>query len=258
MQDQLSPSPNYRRLGVVFCAFMAVSFSPISVWAAAPAKTPAKPPAAKATGDTQAKTTADQKNANATLNPQPILENVISVNAEDLVNKPNDFLNKNVKFTADFAGFSALALDYKPALRSSKTHLSLLIFRNGTKIPLSELKLAMMIPKEKDPENLLLATLKEGDKVELVGKEFSTALDDPWVEIFQLKKLGGTDDKKDDKKTASSDDGKTLEHKANVDQGKIPSGTDKKTFTTPKPDVIMNKKPAGSSTSKPKNNDKSQ
>ncbi len=122
-------------------------------------------------------------------NPEPVLDNLIVVTPLELVNKPQQYLNKNIKLTAKFYAFSNLALDYKPAYRSSKTHLSFLILRPDTHIPLSELKLAMMIPKEKDPENTLLATLKDDDQVELIGKVFSTALDDPWVEIFKIKKL---------------------------------------------------------------------
>jgi hypothetical protein len=68
-----------------------------------------------------------------------------------------------------------------------------------SKIPLSELKLAMLIPKEKDSETAMLAGLKEGDKIEVIGKVFSDALDDPWVEVFKLKKLGGDKDKSKDK-----------------------------------------------------------
>lgn len=131
--------------------------------------------------------------------PEKPIENVVNVNADDLVDKPHEYMGKNVKFTAPFFAFSTLALDYKPAYRSSKTHISLLVARPKKKTPLSELKLAMMTPKEKDPETQLLATLKEGDTLEIIGNVFSTALDDPWVEILKVKKIGGsTDDKKAD------------------------------------------------------------
>lgn len=159
------------------------------------AKTPAKPAPAAAKKD------AD-KDKETAKTPEPDLTNAISVSPDDLVNKPQEYLGKNVKFTANFFAFSNLALDYKPAYRSSKTHLSLLVLKPGTHVPLSELKLAMMIPKEKDPETELLGKLKDGDTVEMIGKEFSTALDDPWVEIFKLKKIGGS---KDDTKKAAAD-----------------------------------------------------
>ena len=166
------------------------------------AKTPTKPAAAKKEETAKEKETAKT--------PEVDVSNAVSVNADELVNKPNEYLGKNVKFTANFFAFSNLALDYKPAFRSSKTHLSLLVLKPGTHIPLSELKLAMMIPKDKDPETELLAKLKDGDQVEIIGKEFSAALDDPWVEIYKLKRLSAAkpdkeDEKKADAKSDSSD-----------------------------------------------------
>lgn len=154
--------------------------------------------------------------------PEPVIENVVPLaNPEELVDKPHNYLGKNVKFTAPFCSFSNLALDYKPALRPSKTHLSLLVYRSKkSKIPLSELKLAMMTPPEKDPETTLLAGLKEGDMLEITGKVFSIALDDPWVDILRLKKLGGsTDDKKAEAAKAKINDTKSTESK-----GEKPSG----------------------------------
>ncbi len=128
--------------------------------------------------------------------PEPVLENVVTASSDDLISKPQEFLGKNVKFTANFFAFSNLALDYKPAFRSSKTHLSFLVLKSNSHIPLSELKLAMMIPKEKDPESTLLATLKDGDQLEMVGKVFSAALDEPWVEVFKVKKLNASPEEK--------------------------------------------------------------
>jgi hypothetical protein len=162
------------------------------------AKTPAKAAPAKK------EEPKDEKKEAA--KPEVDVSNAITVNPDDLVNKPNEYLGKNVKFTANFFAFSNLALDYKPAFRSSKTHLSLLVLKPGTHIPLSELKLAMMIPKDKDPETELLAKLKDGDQVEIIGKEFSAALDDPWVEIYKLKRLSAAKDEKDDKKADAKSD----------------------------------------------------
>ncbi len=55
----------------------------------------------------------------------------------------------------------------------------------------------MAIPKEKDPENQMLAQLKDGDTVEVTGHVFSTALDDPWVDVLRLKKTASApEDKK--------------------------------------------------------------
>ena len=172
----------------------------------------AAPNDSAATPKNQAKPAADKdkdkKDAASKPTPEPVIENVVNVTPEDLVNKPHDYLGKNVKFNGNFFAFSTLALDYKPAFRSSKTHISMLVLRQGSHIPLSELKLAMMMPKDKDPDTQTLGGLKDGDQIEVVGKVFSTALDDPWVEILKLKKIGG---KTDDKKTASAaaDDKKT-------------------------------------------------
>lgn len=178
-----------------------MDFDPSNDSTAAP--TPAAD-APKVGAKTPAKAAAkDKDDKPAAKAPEPDLTNAISVSADDLVNKPQEYLGKNVKFTATFFAFTNLALDYKPALRPAKTHLSLLVLKPGTHVPLSELKLAMMIPKgEKDPEADLLAKLKDGDTIEIIGKEFSTALDDPWVEIFKLKKIGGS---KDDTKKAAAD-----------------------------------------------------
>ena len=155
-------------------------------------------PAAPATKPPASGKVADKAPTKPT--PEPVIENVVNLSAEDLVNKPQEYLGKNVKFNANFFAFTSLALDYKPAFRSSKTHLSFLVLTPNTHRPLSELKLAMMIPKEKDPESNLLAALKDGDQLELIGKVFSAALDEPWVEIFKVKKLNSS---ADDKKVAS-------------------------------------------------------
>lgn len=144
--------------------------------------------------------------------PEPVIENVVAVSPDELVEKPHSYMGKNVKFTAAFFAFSNLALDYKPAFRSSKTHISLLVAKDKKKIPLSELKLAMLTPKEKDPDTQLLTNLKEGDTLEITGKVFSAALDDPWVEILRMKKIGGSSD---DKKADASAKSKSTDAKSN-------------------------------------------
>ncbi len=174
-------------------AMMAVAASGISPLYAAPAAAPAAKPATTKPAE-KAPEKAPEKATKPT--PEPVIENVQSVNAEQLVDKPHDYLNKNVKFTANFFAFSSLALDYKPALRPAKTHLSFLILKDNSHIPLSELKLAMAIPKEKDAENTLLAKLKDGDQLEITGKVFNTALDEPWVDVLRLKLLKAAPDEK--------------------------------------------------------------
>ncbi|MBI2812239.1 MAG: hypothetical protein HYX67_15615, partial [Candidatus Melainabacteria bacterium] len=143
------------RAATLTVAMMAVAVTGIRPLHAAPAAPAAKPATTKPAEKTSEK--APEKVTKTT--PEPVIENVQSVNAEQLVDKPHDYLNKNVKFTANFFAFTSLALDYKPALRPAKTHLSFLILKDNSHIPLSELKLAMAIPKEKDAENTLLAKL---------------------------------------------------------------------------------------------------
>ena len=145
--------------------------------------------------------------------PEPPLENLISVTPDQLVSKPQDYLNKNVKFTAPFFVFSNLALDYKPAFRSSRTYLSFLVLRPGTHTPYSEIKLTMLAPKEKDPQTKLLQMLKEGDQIEICGKVFATPLDEPWLDVLRLKKLntpkkGGIAEDKTAEKDSADDESK--------------------------------------------------
>lgn len=177
---------------LTFCAIAALA--PLQAVSGAPAKKETK------TSDKDAKESSEKST------PKPVLENVVKVSTEDLVGKPQSFLGKNIKFEAKFFAFSNLALDYKPAYRSPKTHLSFLVLRPNSHIPFSELKLAMEIPKEKDPENKMLVSLKDGDDLEIIGKVFSTALDEPWVDVYTIKKLGGSKDTEEDKVAKSTTD----------------------------------------------------
>jgi len=188
---QLKMNKQIFRAATLTVAIMAVAVTGIRPLQAAPA--PAAKPATTKPAE-KAPEKAPEKAAKPT--PEPVIENVQSVNAEQLVDKPHDYLNKNVKFVANFFAFSSLALDYKPALRPAKTHLSFLILKDNSHIPLSELKLAMAIPKEKDAENTLLAKLKDGDQLEITGKVFNTALDEPWVDVLRLKLLKAAPDEK--------------------------------------------------------------
>jgi hypothetical protein len=129
--------------------------------------------------------------------PEPVIENVVSVPAETLVDHPAEYLNKNVKFTALFYGYNSLATDYKPAMKSSKTYLSFSVLREHSKVPLSELKLAMLNPKEeKSKLTELLLKLKEKDEIEVIGKVYATALDEPWVEVLKLNLIKAAPDEK--------------------------------------------------------------
>ena len=146
----------------------------------------------------------DDKKAEAPAAPEPPLENVQNVTTQQLVDAPQTYLHKNVKFSAPFHAYSSLALDYKPAMRPSKTHLSFLILRPNSKVPFSEIKLAMPIPKDKDPKNKLLQDLKDGDTIEVAGTVFATALDEPWIDVKQLVKTASAPDPKKDKEKDSA------------------------------------------------------
>lgn len=142
----------------------------------------------KTAGDGKPDSKADAKDE--TPEKEPVITNVTNVSPDELIEKPKEYLGKNVRFTADFSGFCTLALNYKPALRPQKTHISFLVRKADSKIPLSEIKLALPIPKETDKvKNKMLTSLKDGDKIEVTGKVFSTAMDDPWVDVLALKRL---------------------------------------------------------------------
>lgn len=138
--------------------------------------------------------------------PEPPIENVVDVTTDQLTTKPEEYLNKNVKFTAPFFAFSNLALDYKPAFRSSRTYLSFLVLRANTHTPYSEIKLAMLIPKEKDPQTKMLQGLKEGDTIEITGRVFATSLDEPWLDVLRLKKLASAKKASPDGNDKDADD----------------------------------------------------
>jgi len=108
-----------------------------------------------------------------------------SVEALSLVNNPKLYLNKRIKIDATFDKFSIIGLDYEPAFRDSQNYISFLIKRDDVKdhqIPLSELKL--MVKRSYAEKSLL--DLESGDKIEIKGKVFSTALNDPWVEVEEV------------------------------------------------------------------------
>lgn len=104
-----------------------------------------------------------------------------------LLDKPDTYVGKKIKFRGKFSSFTTLALDYEPALRKAKDYISLCIFRTDSMIPLSELKLAYPVKEAK--ENQVIRELEEGDFLEINGEVFSAALDEPWVDILSIKKL---------------------------------------------------------------------
>lgn len=127
-----------------------------------------------------------------------------------LLEKPTLFINKKIKFRGRFSSFSNLALDYKPALRESKDFISICIFRPDSGIPLSELKLAY--PVEEAKENETIRELEEGDMLEIYGEVFSAALDEPWVDIIEIRAL---EKKSKDKEKIAKDEDNEEELKNN-------------------------------------------
>lgn len=104
----------------------------------------------------------------------------------ELVANPSNYLNKKVDINATFDKFSTMGLDYKPALRDSKKYIGFLIRRPDVSnvIPLSEMKI--VISREKAEK---LVDLESGDKIEFTGSVFSSALNDPWIEVDSVKIL---------------------------------------------------------------------
>lgn len=102
----------------------------------------------------------------------------------DVLKNPEQWLNKKVTFNGTFNSFDAYALDYKGAFRDSKDYVAVLIRRPDApshNIPLSELK--MLYPRAKSKA---VRDLEPGDKVEIFGKVFSTALGDPWLDLDEV------------------------------------------------------------------------
>lgn len=120
---------------------------------------------------------AAQTDTNATYN---------EVSPIEVVESPSVYKNKKIKINATFDKFSTLGLDYKPAFKDSKKYISFLIRRPDVSnvIPLSEMKI--FIDRDKAEK---LVDLESGDKIEFVGTVFSTALNDPWVEVDSVKIL---------------------------------------------------------------------
>ena len=128
-----------------------------------------------------------------------------------LLEKPQDFIGKKIRFRGKFSSFTTLALDYKPALRKSKDYISICIFRPDSKVPLSELKLAYPVKEAK--ENQVIRDLEEGDLIEIFGEGFSAALDEPWIDILLIKKLESASKNSEEKKKGKAQEDKTLNGK---------------------------------------------
>ena len=102
----------------------------------------------------------------------------------NVVASPNKYLGKTLKMQATFDKFSTLGLDYNKALRKSTDYIGILIQRDDVvdhNIPLSEMKL--FLKKDLAEKHIDLDT---GDKIEIIAKVFSTALNDPRLDIQSI------------------------------------------------------------------------
>ena len=113
-----------------------------------------------------------------------------TANSLDVVNHPNNYLNKKIKMNATFDKFSTLGLDYKPAFRNSKEYISFLIRRNDVVDHVVPLHCRVRYAHEhflyRDIAEKFI-DLESGDKIEVYGRVFSSALGDPWIEVEHLK-----------------------------------------------------------------------
>lgn len=130
--------------------------------------------------------TAPDVNSDKSTQVQPAPVKIHYINPLSVVKSPTAYLNKRIHCIARFDKFATLGLDYKPAYRSSETHISFLIFRPDTdkNIPLPEMKLFLL---RKSAEKFI--DLKENDKVQFSGVVFSNALGDVWVDVDTLSKV---------------------------------------------------------------------
>lgn len=104
----------------------------------------------------------------------------------DLVSEPAKFLGKKIVLEGEFYSFSTLALDYEPAMRSSKDYIGLVLARpDQTEIPLVELKIASSLKYFKD-KNI---NLEHGHKLAIKGKVYAVALGEPWVDVEEISLL---------------------------------------------------------------------
>ncbi|MEB3245638.1 MAG: hypothetical protein VKJ06_06615 [Vampirovibrionales bacterium] len=108
----------------------------------------------------------------------------------DLVRSPGDYLEKPVRFEAEFSTFTMLGLDYSRAKRDSRDYYGLTVRRPDVKhhvIPLPELKLFAKRKENEDKDPWL--ELERGDQILVYGKVFATALREPWMDIQRIDVL---------------------------------------------------------------------
>ncbi|HEY9686760.1 MAG TPA: hypothetical protein V6C52_07285 [Coleofasciculaceae cyanobacterium] len=133
---------------------------------------------------------ADGKDKPPSATPAEIDASIAGAQAVDsleIMKNPNQYLNKKVTFTGTFNRFADIGLDYKKAFRDSRDYVTFFVLRPDVKehtIPMAEMKL--FFPRKKSDE---VMDLESGDKIQLVGTEFSTALDEPWIDVEHIKIL---------------------------------------------------------------------
>ncbi len=108
----------------------------------------------------------------------------IVVKPLEIIENPQAYLNKTIKMKATFDKFSTLGLDYTPAMRKSEDYIGILLRRDDITdyvMPLPEMKI--FLPRKTAEKYIDLET---GDKIEIEGKVFSTAMGDAWIDITKL------------------------------------------------------------------------
>jgi hypothetical protein len=149
---------------------------------------PAKPKTKAAGPNTAQKDDKPEKPSAAEIDAS--IASATRVDVLALLQNPQPYLNRRVTFTGTFNRFADIALDYKKAFRDSRDYVTFFILRpdvTTSTIPLSELKL--FFPRKKSSEVL---DLESGDKIQVVGTEFSTALGEPWIDVEHIKILEKT------------------------------------------------------------------
>ena len=109
---------------------------------------------------------------------------IVKVKPLDIIANPQAYLNQSIKMEATFDKFSTLGLDYTPAMRKSEDYIGILIRRDDITdyvMPLPEMKI--FLPRKTAEKYIDLET---GDKIEIEGKVFSTAMGDAWIDITKL------------------------------------------------------------------------
>lgn len=157
--------------------------------AAAPAKAPVQKEQVKPKAQNAAPATTTHKDEKPTKPSAAEIDASIAsatkVDALGLLKSPDAYLNKKITFTGTFNRFADIALDYKKAFRDSKDYVTFFVLRPDVtdhSIPLAELKL--FFPRKKSSE---VMDLEAGDKIQIVGTEFSSALGEPWVDVEHIK-----------------------------------------------------------------------